>query len=62
SAGGGLHVAAFHANAPDDAHDLLDRIAGRVEVVERVVSEFTPAMGAHTGPGLVGVAYWSEGG
>ncbi|MBI4261785.1 MAG: DegV family protein [Actinobacteria bacterium] len=61
SAGGGLHVAAFHANAPDDAHGLLDRISGRVEVVERVVSEFTPAMGAHTGPGLVGVAYWSEG-
>jgi fatty acid kinase fatty acid binding subunit len=52
------HVAAVHAVAERDAADLLDRIAARVSVVERVLTEVTPVIGAHTGPGLVGVAYF----
>lgn len=54
------HLAAFHAHAEDEARDLLRRVAARCEVVEEHVVEFTPAMGAHTGPGVVGLAYYTE--
>lgn len=55
-----VHLAAFHANAEEDARSILDRIAERAAVREAVVTQFTPAMGAHTGPGLVGTAFWCE--
>jgi DegV family protein with EDD domain len=54
------HVGAVHADAEEKARALLDRLASRVEVVESLVSEFTPGMGAHTGPGLVGVAFYCD--
>lgn len=58
--GGRARVAALHARAEDDARDLLDRVRGRVEIVEEHVVEFTAVMGAHTGPGVVGLAYHLE--
>ncbi len=54
------HVAAVHAAAERDAHDLLDRVTQEADVVERHVVEVTPVIGAHTGPGLVGVATFAE--
>jgi hypothetical protein len=29
-----------------------------VDCVETLESEFTPLMGAHTGPGVLGAAFW----
>lgn len=55
-----LHLAAFHAHAEREARELLARIAAEAPVVERHVAEFTPAMGAHTGPGLVGTAFFCD--
>lgn len=55
-----LHLAVHHANAPDDAHYLLDAIAGRVDLAETYSTEFTQVMGVHTGPGLVAFAWWPE--
>ena len=52
-----VRLAAFHADAEHDARALLERVSGEVEVVESYAVEFTPAMGAHTGPGVVGLAY-----
>jgi DegV family protein with EDD domain len=60
AAGRPVHVAAVHAAAPDEAARLLDRAAARLEVVESHVAEFSAAMGAHTGPGLVGLAWFAE--
>jgi DegV family protein with EDD domain len=54
------HLAALHAAALDEAEDVADRIASQTNVVERVVTEVTPVIGAHTGPGLVGVAFFCE--
>jgi DegV family protein with EDD domain len=54
------HLAAVHADAEEDAHDLLESVAGQVEVVESHVAAFTPAMGAHTGPGAVGLAWFCD--
>jgi DegV family protein with EDD domain len=54
------HVAVFHAQAGDDARDLLDRVASRADVIESFVTPCTPAIGLHTGPGLVGVAFYAD--
>jgi len=55
-----VHVAVFHAAALDEARALRDVIAERFSCVELYVTEFTPVMGAHTGPGVVGVAFYAE--
>ncbi len=49
-------VAVMHANAPDHAHDLAAMLERAIQPVELFVTEFTPVIGAHTGPGLVGCA------
>ncbi len=54
-----LHLAVIHAAADDEARGLLDRITARSTLVERYVVPATPVIGAHTGPGLLGTAfYW----
>lgn len=51
------HVAAVHAAAEEDALAALEAVAERANVVEQVVTEVTPVIGAHVGPGLVGLAF-----
>ena len=58
--GGRVHIAALHALAEADARGLLDRVRGRVDVAEEFVVTATPVIGANAGPGLVGLAWWSE--
>ncbi len=55
-----LHVAVMHADAQDTAISLREQIAGKFNCVELFITEFTTVMGVHTGPGLIGVAFWSE--
>jgi fatty acid-binding protein DegV len=55
-----VHVAVFHADVSQEAEDLRRRTAERFECVELFVTEFTPVMGAHTGPGALGVAFYVE--
>jgi len=55
-----LHVAVMHADAPEQAVFLKDRITSQFECSEIFITEFTPVMGVHTGPGLFGVAFYSE--
>ena len=57
---GALHAAVMHADAAPDAQALRDRIAAEFRCAELFVSEFTPVMGAHIGPGVLGVAFWCE--
>lgn len=57
---GQLHAAVMHADAPDKAAELRDLIASRYDRHEIFVTEFTPVMGVHTGPGLVGVAFYHD--
>jgi len=54
------HLAVHHAHAPADAAYLLRGAEARVDLAESFVTEFTQVMGVHTGPGLVGFAWWSE--
>lgn len=57
-----LHVAVMHAQDPDAAQSILDRVSQRQEPVEAFVGSFSVVMVAHTGPGLVGLAWWWEDG
>ncbi|MGH9136869.1 MAG: DegV family protein [Acidimicrobiales bacterium] len=54
-----LHVVALHAAAEDDAEAMLKRIRDEIDVAAatELVLEFSPVMVAHTGPGLVGLAW-----
>ncbi len=53
-----FHVAVMHADAPDRAMTLRDEVASRFACTDLIITEFTPVMGAHTGPGVVGVAFY----
>ena len=56
---GPLHATVMHADAADEAGELRQRLQDRFPCEELFLSEFTPVMGAHIGPGLLGIAYWS---
>lgn len=58
--GGSLHVAIFHADVAEEAEALQQRIATNLECDEIYVTEMTPIMGAHTGPGVLGVVFYVE--
>ena len=55
-----VHVAVFHADVPAEAKALRTRIAAQFRCVELYITEFTPVMGAHTGPGVLGIAFYAE--
>ena len=52
-----IRLAAMHAAAEDDAKQLLAQAAATHHPIETVLSWATPAIGAHTGPGTVAIAY-----
>ena len=60
AASGTLHAAVMHADAPEDAEAIRQSIDSDFDCAELYISEFTPAMGAHIGPGLLGIAFWTE--
>src|SRR6266542_1613403 len=54
------HLAVIHAAAEDDATEIEKHLLDRANVVESFVLPVTPVIGAHTGPGLVGTAFYSD--
>lgn len=56
-----MHINIMHADALEEAEKLKKQVLARFECVELCITEFTPVMGVHTGPGLVGLAFYSEG-
>lgn len=55
-----VHVAVTHADALSDAESLREDIERRFRVAECYITEFTPVIGAHTGPGVIGIVYYVE--
>jgi len=55
-----FHAVVMHADALDEAVALRNRISSQFDCAELFITEFTPVMGVHTGPGLVGIAFYSE--
>src|SRR5262245_33179020 len=58
--GARLHVTALHALAADEAKELLARVEAEFTPATAFVGEFGSVMVVHTGPGLVGLAWWWE--
>ena len=54
-----VRISAVHANSPADAQFLLDEAKKQFKPVEAFISEVSPAIGTHTGPGTVGLAFWA---
>jgi DegV family protein with EDD domain len=52
-----IRLASVHANAPEDARALLDKASQRLEPVEKMMSDLSPVIGTHVGPGTVALAY-----
>lgn len=52
-----VHLATLHANAADDAKDLLTRANQALHPVESFLTEVSPTVGTHAGPGTVGLAF-----
>jgi DegV family protein with EDD domain len=59
AARGPLRCAVAHAAVPEEAEALLARLTGELDCAETLLTEFTPLMGAHTGPGVLAIAAWS---
>ena len=55
-----VHAAILHADVPEEAEQLRQRIQQQFNCHELHVVELTPVMGAHTGPGVLGVVFYTE--
>ena len=55
-----IRLAAIHANDPENAASLLEKVKskfGITEISETMVAEVSPVLGTHTGPGTVGIGF-----
>jgi DegV family protein with EDD domain len=57
-AAGKVKIAYVHAGALADVEKLKKLIDERVQVVEELVAELSPALMVHTGPGTVGLCFF----
>jgi len=55
-----LHVAVFHTQAAQEAEELAEKVREEFRPAELLVSEFSQVMSIHTGPGLIGLAFYNE--
>mgnify|MGYP001569780386 CR=1 FL=1 len=55
-----LHVSILHAQDPDAAAVLEKQIRSRFDCKEFYITEIGPAIGVHTGPDAVGLAFYAE--
>ncbi len=54
------HVMVHHADEPEEGEKLKDRIGSRFDCAELYLTEFTPGMGVHTGPGLLAISFYHD--
>ncbi len=55
-----VHVIAHHADELEDGEKLKADIASRFNCVELYLTEFTPGMGVHAGPGVLAITFYTE--
>jgi DegV family protein with EDD domain len=55
-----MHAGVAHADVRQEAEDLRRTVDERFHPTELLLTEFTPVVGAHTGPGLIGIAFYTE--
>jgi DegV family protein with EDD domain len=55
-----VHMSVLHVAAPQEAAEFRDDLVARYHPVEMIETECGPVVGAHAGPGTVGVAFYAE--
>ena len=55
---GKIKIAYVHADAYQEVEKLRTLVESRVDCVETIITELSPALGVHTGPGTVGFCYF----
>ena len=55
-----IRVATLHANAEEEARELLEEVNRRLNPTEKIFSTVSPVIGTHAGPGTVGIAYLTD--
>ena len=58
--GARVHMAVLHIAAPEDAARFSAQLVEQFQPVEMITSEAGPIIGAHAGPGALGVAFWVD--
>lgn len=53
-----IKIAYVHAAALEEAQRIREMVEARVNCIESLFSELSPALGVHTGPGTAGVCYY----
>jgi DegV family protein with EDD domain len=51
-----VHAALMHVAAPDEAEKFRAMLDEKYNVIEWVVTQLSPALGVHSGPGTVGIS------
>lgn len=54
----GVNLAVMHGGAKDEASKLLERVQSLPNIKDVVFGQISPALGVHTGPGLIGVSFY----
>ncbi len=55
-----LRMSCLNAMAPEEAQDTIERAAHRFNLVEKYITDLSPVIGTHVGPGTLGLAYMIE--
>lgn len=55
---GNIKIAYVHAAAPQEVDKLRALVENRLDCVETIIAELTPALGVHTGPGTAGLCFY----
>jgi DegV family protein with EDD domain len=55
--GGKVKIAYVHAAAQEEAEKIRSLVEGRLNCVESLFAELSPALGVNTGPGTAGLCY-----
>jgi fatty acid-binding protein DegV len=55
-----VHFAVLHTDVQDDAERFKQLLHSTFDCVEMYITELTPVMGAHSGPGVLGTAYYTD--
>jgi DegV family protein with EDD domain len=55
-----IRIGVSHAKAPEDPAKLLEMASARLNPIETLVTELSPAIGTHVGPGTLALAYHFE--
>lgn len=55
-----VHVMVHHADELEEAEKLKAQIGSRFNCAELYLTEFTPGMGVHAGPGVLAISFYTD--